>query len=158
MSLRLSNYDGWVEAGERISYLEVRLGEQYNIPFTVQEWDGTTGTIWDISLWTWTTSSEVFSASCTYNGEGRMISITDIEPQLPITTPADLIITDIDGPAGTGVLQIPASVNPDPNRLIFPDTANTMLNLITLTATYPSSSVGFNNIRKILIGLLVRLG
>jgi hypothetical protein len=160
MSLQLSNYTQWVEAGERIDYVEVRLGEQYNIPFTIQSTATSTSPaqIIDITDWVFVVNSEVYSATCTYNGLGQMVQIADIQPQLPVSTPAGLQIVDIVGPNGTGVLQVPSSVNPDPNRLIFPDTANTMMNLITITCTYPSSSVGFNNIRKIMFGLLVRLG
>lgn len=160
MSLLLSNYDQWVQAGETISYCEIRLGEQYNIPFTVQSTATSTSPsqIIDITDWTFAISSEVYSATGTYNGAGAMTSITDIQPQLPLSTPAGLQIVDVVGVNGTGVLQVPSSVNPNPNRLIFPDNANTMMNLITITCTYPSSSTGFNNIRKIMFGLLVRLG
>lgn len=160
MSLRLSTYHEWIEAGEQIDYVEIRLGEQYNIPFTIQETATETepAKIIDISAWTFSITSEVYSATCDYDGNGAMIMITDIQPQLPVGTPAGLEIVDIDGPAGTGTLKVPADVNPDPNKLIWPDCANTMMNLITITCTYPSSTTGFSNIRKIMIGFLVRLG
>jgi hypothetical protein len=156
MSLKLSNFSQYLQISDDIDYLECRLGEQYVIPFTFSAGDPPVAL--DISAWTFSMDSEVYSATFNYRADGSLASVENFESVGPKSTPAGLQVILTNAAAGQGALIIPATVNPDPNQLIWPDRANTMLNILTITMEYPSSVVGINHIRKSLIGLIVRLG
>jgi hypothetical protein len=157
MSLKLSSFAQALTASDQIDYIEVRLGEQYVIPFTVK--DSLDAPI-DITNWDFATTavtSEIYTANFTYSGS-TLSSIKNFSDQGDPTTDADLKVTIIDATIGSAVLTVPASITPRPSTLVTLDDDNTLLNLITITANYPSSVAGFNNIRKMLIGLVVRFG
>jgi len=155
MSLKLSNFNQYLQISGDIAYLEMKLGEQLVIPFNFTS--GSPPAPIDISSWTFSVDSEIYSATFNYNGIGELSSVEDFTCIGPRSTPAGLVINVISAVGGTGSLVIPSNVNPDPNQLIFPDNSNTMLNIITITITYPSSVVGVNNISKSLLGLIVRM-
>lgn len=158
MSLRLSNFNQWIQGGEPIDYLEVRLGEQYAVPFTIKDNQVPPQPI-NLTGWSFANvTSQIYTATFAYNSAGTLTSVTDFVQQGTAGTVSGLEVVDINVSAGTGVLKIPAAVNPNPTTLITPDGNNTMLNIITITASYPSSVSGFNSIRKLLIGLIVRFG
>jgi hypothetical protein len=157
MSLKLSSFTNGLVASDEIDYIEVRLGEQYVIPFTVKD---SAGTAIDITSWDFTTipvTSEVYTAKFTYSGNS-LTSVANFTDQGTPSTFTNLAATITNGALGQGVVTIPANVNPSLSSLVTLDDDNTMLNIITITAQYPSSVSGFNNIRKLLIGLIVRFG
>jgi hypothetical protein len=159
MSLKLSDFSKWIQVGDKIDYIEVRHGEQLVIPFTMR--DSSDGIV-DLSGWTLTVNSEIMSATFTYSTAGELTGVADLTKQRNAsgntgsTAVAGLEVVNIVAAAGTGVLKIPASATPNPSTLITPDDNNTLLNIITITATYPSSVTGFSNIRKLMMGLIVR--
>ena len=158
MSLRLSQFNQWIQGGEPIDYLEVRLGEQYAVPFTIKDNQDPPQPI-NITGWSFANvTSQIYTATFGYNSAGQLATVTNYVQQGVAGTVSGLEVVDISPAAGTGVLKIPATVNPNPSTLITADGDNTMLNIITITATYPSSVSGFNSIRKLLIGLIVRFG
>lgn len=156
MSLKLSNFNQYLQISDEIDYLECRLGEQYVIPFTFFE--GSPPQPIDLTNWVFTIDSEIYSATFEYNSVGDLTSVKDYVSVGPKRSVVGLAVTVTAPLLGQGTITIPSTVNPDPTNLIWPDKANTMLNIITITMTYPSSVVGFNNIRKSLLGLIVRLG
>jgi hypothetical protein len=155
MSLKLSNFNQYLQISGDIAYLEMKLGEQFVIPFNFTS--GSPPAPIDITSWVFTVDSEIYTATFNYNANGELSSVEDFTCVGPRSTPAGLAITVDDPLTGTGTLVIPSNVNPDPNQLIFPDRSNTMLNIITVTITYPSSVVGVNNVSKSLLGLIVRM-
>lgn len=158
MSLKLSNFSQWIEGGEQIDYLEVRLGEQYAVPFTIKD-DQTPPQAINITGWTFSVTTQIYTATFNYAADGSLTSASDFTQQTsPAVAFSGLEVVNINAPAGTGVLKIPSGVNPNPSTLITADGNNTMLNIITITATFPSTVSGFSNIRKLLIGLIVRFG
>jgi hypothetical protein len=156
MSLKLSNFSQYLQISDEIDYIECRLGEQYVILFTFNE--GSPPQPIDLTNWTFTIDSEVYSAEFQYNSVGDLTGVKDFVSVGPKRTVSGLAVTVTAPLLGQGTITIPSSVNPNPTDLIWPDTANTMLNIITITMTYPSSVVGFSNIRKSLLGLIVRIG
>jgi hypothetical protein len=154
MSLNLDKFSQYVVAGEKIDYLEIRLGEAYVIPFDIKN---SSGTVTDISNWTFQVTSQVYTAVFQYSGD-TLSSISSISVQSDPQQVTGLEVRDIDAAAGTAKLVIPAGVNPNPSTLVTPAGTNAMLNILTITATYPSSVANFNNIRKLLIGLIVKFG
>ncbi len=158
MSLRLSNFNQWIQGGEPIDYLEVRLGEQYAVPFTIKDNQNPPQPI-NLTGWSFANvTSQIYTATFGYNGTGQLAVVTNFVQQGVAGTVSGLEVVNINAAAGTGVLKIPATANPNPSTLVTADGDNTMLNIITITATYPSSVSGFNSIRKLLIGLIVRFG
>ena len=157
MSLRLSDFGKWLQGGDKIDFLETRIGEQYIIPFTMKD-NSTPPVSINITGWTFTVTSEIMTATFAYSGDGSLTSVTDIVKQVDARTVSGLEVVNIVAPAGTGILKIPASATPIPSTLVTPDNNNTLLNVITITATYPSSIVGFDNVRKLMMGLIVRYG
>lgn len=155
-SLNLSNFAQYAAAGDRIDYLEVRLGEQYVVPFTMLD---AAGVPIDITGWTFSVTSDIYTADFVYGGpNGDLLSVNSFTDQAQPPAPAGLTVVVTDAAAGQGVLQIPQDVNPNPTSLVTADGENTLLNIITITSTYPSSQAGFDNIRKLLLGLIVRFG
>jgi hypothetical protein len=158
MSLKLSDFSNWIQVGDQIDYIEVRHGEQLVIPFTMRD---SADSIVDLSGWVLTVNSEIMTATFTY-ANSKLTSVTNITKQknssgnTGSTSVAGLEVVNIVAAAGTGVLKIPATATPSPSTLITPDDNNTLLNIITITATYPSSVTGFSNIRKLMMGLIVR--
>ena len=158
MSLKLSNYNQWIQGGEPIDYVEVRLGEQYVVPFTIKD-NAVPPQPINLTGWSFANvTTQLYTATFSYDGGGNLSTVTNFVQQGVAATASGLEVVDINTSAGTGVLKIPATVNPNPSTLITADGDNTMLNIITITATYPSSVSGFNNIRKLLVGLIVRFG
>ena len=156
MGLKLTQFSEYVQGGTEIDYFECRLGEQYVLPFTVTD---DMGNPIDITGWSFTVTSTVYTASFCYSGTGVVTKSSLWQAQLPEQTIAGLQIVDINYLAGTGTLTIPAAVNPDPTVLVSEnDETNTMVNVITIKCEYPSGTVGFPNKRNLLIGLIVRLG
>ena len=157
MSLRLSDFGKWLQGGDKIDFLETRIGEQYVIPFTMKD-NSTPPVPINITGWAFTVTSEVMTATFTYGGTGELSGVSDIVKQIAARTVTGLEVVNIVAPAGTGILKIPATATPIPSSLVTPDNNNTMLNVITITATYPSSVTGFDNVRKLMMGLIVRYG
>jgi hypothetical protein len=157
MSLKLSAFSQYIRAGEKIDYVEARLGEAYAIPFTVTD-DSSPPVPINLTGWTFDVKYDVYTANFTYvNDELSKVSNFTDQGSAGASYPG-LEIVNIVNANGTGVLKIPAGVNPNPSSLIIADGDNTMLNIITITASFPSVVVGFNNIRKLLIGLIIRFG
>lgn len=159
-SLKLSSFAQALTGGDQIDYIEIRLGEAYAIPFTINQ---PSGDPQDLTDWTFTVSSDVYTANFTYNAAGDLSAVSDFTDQANPSVPADLTVSII-SPAtqGQGILTVPADINPNPTTLVTADGDNTLLNIITITATYPSgysiSGTPFDNVRKLLIGLIVRFG
>jgi len=157
MSLKLSQFNQWIQGGEPIDYLEVRLGEQYAVPFTIKDNQVPPQPI-NLTGWTFSVTSQIYTATFSYNGAGDLTGVTNFVQQGVAAAFSGLEVVNINTTLGTGTLKIPAGVNPNPSTLITADGDNTMLNIINITATYPSSVSGFNSIRKLLVGLIVRFG
>lgn len=157
MSLQLSRFDQYITGGSPIDYFEMRLGEAYAIPFTIRD-NQTPPQPIDLTGWTFDVLSELYTATFSYGTDNSLTSVTDFTDQGTQETIAGLAVTNIVAAAGQGVLTVPPGVNPNPTTLVTADGNNTLLNIITITATYPSSVSGFNSVRKLLIGLVVRYG
>ena len=157
MSLKLSQFSEWVQGGDPIDYLEIRNGEQYVVPFTIKD-NQTPPQPINLTGWTFAVTSDIFTATFNYDSSGNLSTVTNFADQNVSGNTANLEVVNINTGAGTGVLKIPAGVNPNPSDLVLADDNNTMLNKLTITATYPSSVSGFSSIRKLLIGLIVRIG
>jgi hypothetical protein len=157
MSLRLSDFGKWLQGGDKIDFLETRIGEQYVIPFTIKD-NQTPPVAVNITGWTFDVTSEIMTANFTYDGAGELSSISDITKQISPRTVSGLQVVNIVEASGSGILKVPASATPTPSTLVTPDANNTLLNVITITATYPSSVTGFDNVRKLMMGLIVRYG
>jgi hypothetical protein len=157
MSLRLSDFGQWLQGGDKIDFLETRIGEQYVIPFTMKD-NSSPPVPLDITGWAFTVTSEIMTATFGYGSDGSLTGVSDIVKQVASRSVSGLEVVNIVAPAGTGILKIPASATPIPSTLVTPDNNNTLLNVITITATYPSSVVGFDNVRKLMMGLIVRYG
>jgi hypothetical protein len=157
MSLRLSSFQTYLNGGDPIDLLECRLGESFVIPFTISN-NATPPVPVDLTGWVFTVSYCIYTATFKYDGSGNLTKVTDVQAQLPSATDAGLYITDIDPLSGTGTLVIPPNINPDPTVLVTANGCNTMLNVITIDCVYPSSVVGVNQTRKIMLGLVVRIG
>jgi hypothetical protein len=157
MSLRLSDFGKWLQGGDKIDFLETRIGEQYVIPFTIKD-NSTTPIPIDITGWTFTVTSEIMTANFGYNTAGELISTGDFTKQISARSIAGLEVVNIVEAHGSGILKVPASATPAPSTLVTPDNSNTLLNVITITATYPSSVTGFDSVRKLMMGLIVRYG
>jgi hypothetical protein len=156
MSLRLSDFGNWLQGGDKIDFLETRQGEQYVIPFTINN-NASTPVPQDLTSWTFNVTSEVMSATFAYSGD-TLSSVTNITKVVASRTIPGLEVVDIIPASGVGTLKIPAAATPNPSTLITPDDANTLVNIITITCTYPSSVAGFSSIRKLMLGLIVRYG
>jgi hypothetical protein len=160
MSLKLSNFGQWIQGGEPIDYLEIRLGEQYTVPITFTDAADPPQPI-NITGWTFTTTTEVYTATFAYNAAGDLVSVSNFTDQGTANAYAGLGVTVINAAAGQAVLTIPAGVNPNPSALVTADSDNTMLNIITIAASWPGTyyaTTGLANIRKLMIGLVVRFG
>ena len=160
MSLKLSNFGQWIQGGEPIDYLEIRLGEQYTVPITFTDAAPSPQPI-NITGWTFTTTTEVYTATFTYNTAGDLVAVSNFTDQGTANAYAGLGVTVINAAAGQAVLTIPAGVNPNPSALVTADSDNTMLNIITIAASWPGTyyaTTGLANIRKLMIGLVVRFG
>lgn len=157
MSLLLSQFSQYIVGGEEIDYVEIRLGEQYVLPFTIKDDQDPPQPI-DLTGWTFAVTSQIFTATFTYAAGGNLSSVSNFTQQGATAPYAGLEVVNVVPLAGTGVLKVPAGVNPSPSTLVTPNDNNTMLNLITINCTYPSSVSGFDNIRKLMIGLVVRYG
>jgi hypothetical protein len=157
MSLRLSDFGKWLQGGDKIDFLETRIGEQYVIPFTIKD-NSTPPVAVNITGWTFAVTSEIMSANFTYDAAGELTTIADITKQVSPRTVSGLEVVNIVEAGGSGILKVPAAATPTPSTLVTPDNNNTLLNVITITATYPSSVTGFDNVRKLMMGLIVRYG
>jgi hypothetical protein len=80
MSLNLDKFSQYVVAGEKIDYLEIRLGEAYVIPFDIKN---SSGTVTDISNWTFQVTSQVYTAVFQYNQTHNR----SLDLRLEISTP-----------------------------------------------------------------------
>lgn len=156
MSLRLSDFGDWIQGGDKIDFLEIRQGEQYVIPFTINN-NSSTPVPQDLTSWSFDVTSEVMTATFAYSGD-TLNNVTNIVKQVPARTISGLEVVDIIPASGVGTLKIPADATPSPSDFITPDGTNTLVNIITITCTYPSSVAGFSSIRKLMLGLIVRYG
>jgi hypothetical protein len=157
MSLKLSDFGKWLQGGDKIDFLETRIGEQYVIPFTIKD-NSTPPVAINLTGWTFDVTSEIMSANFTYDGSGELSSVSDFTKQVSARTVAGLEVVNIVESGGTGILKVPAGATPTPSTLVTPDANNTLINVITITATYPSSVTGFDNVRKLMMGLIIRYG
>jgi len=165
--LKFSNYDSWTVVGDPLDYLEIRNGENYAFPVTVFDNSVITQQI-DVSDWNFTVTSEIFTMNTNYSdaneyGSCGCILKSDIgtsrfTPQMGPSQHPDLAFKLVNALTGQGVLTIPAAVTPNPSELVTIDADNTLLNLITITADYPSVDDSFTNTAKLELGLVVRYG
>lgn len=159
MSLKLSSFGQYIVGGDQIDYLEIRQGEQYTVPIFIQN---SLQQPEDLTSWNLTSVTyDVYTASVTYAGT-QLSSVTNFAQQLNNQVDGQLtvITKDQTQPANVGkaTLQIPAIITRLPAGIITADGDNTMVVVINIAASYPSSVAGFQNIRKLLLGLIVRFG
>ena len=152
MSLRLSSFSEWGQPGSQIDYLEIRIGEQYAIPFEVTFTDLEPI---DISTWSFSVTSQLFSATFTYNNDGELQTASTFTEQGARQSIAGLTVNVLDPVYGQCVLLIPANTTPSPQTLVTADGENTIVNIVEITTTIPTT-YGIPNIRKQLLGLIVR--
>lgn len=158
MSLKLGQFGAYLVGSSEIAYLEVRNGEQYAIPVSFTNNDPTPQPI-NLQQWTFSVTYDIYTANFNYDASGNLVAASNFTDQGPAgQSYAGLEITNIQPLLGTAVLKIPAGINPNPSTLVTADGDNTMLNIITITANYPSVIVGFPSVRKLLLGLVVRFG
>jgi hypothetical protein len=165
--LKFSNYDSWTVLGDPLDYLEIRNGESYAFPVTVFDNSVINQQI-DVSDWNFAVTSEIFTMNTNPDdaneyGSCGCILKTDIgtsrfTPQMGPFTHPQLQFRLENATTGTGILTIPAAVTPNPCELVTIDDDNTLLNLITITADYPSVDDSFTNTAKLELGLVVRYG
>jgi hypothetical protein len=165
--LKFSNYDSWTVLGDPLDYIEIRLGESYAFPVTVFD-NSVINQAIDVSAWSFTVTGEIFTMNTDVNdadeyGSCGCISTRDLltdrfQSQMGPFTAPQLQFEITDAVTGLGVLKIPASATPNPSELVSIDGHNTLLNIITITANYPSVSDDFTNTAKLELGLVVRYG
>ena len=154
MSLRPTDFDQYVLASDRIDYFEARLGEAFEVSMTFTT--GTPPVAQDLTGWTF--SVEYVDCTATIDGTGTSLnSITNIVVlnATPMTD-ANLRVTSVVAAAGTAILTIPATVMSMPSVSAPIDAANTLVKLFQITATFAGTVSGFNNVRKIAIGGIIR--
>lgn len=155
-SLRLSSFGQYATAGDVIDYIEVRQGEAYAIPFTIKDTQPIPQPV-DLTAWTFSVEVESYSARCTYNAGGELSAIGTFTDQGSKLSYPNLAVVNVNAAAGTGALTIPPDATSIPANLITADNENTLINVVTITAVYPSSVAGFNSIRKLMVGFIVRI-
>lgn len=161
-SLQLSSFAQALTAGDQIDYVEIRLGEAYALPFKIAD---SAGNPINLTNWTLAVTAESYTANFAYGGNGDLIAVSDFTDQtMGGSQPQPGLAAEITNAAlGEGVVSIPSNLlPPNPASIISADGDNTLLNIVTITATYPSgysfSGTPFDNVRKLLIGLVVRFG
>lgn len=157
MSLRISDFDQFELASDRIDYISLRLSEQKVITLSILN-EAKTAPV-DITGWVW--SVVYFDAIGTFTeGSTTLTGVTNVtllsnSPQ----TAAGLGVTVINATGGIAALTIPSAITSVPAVEVTLDSANTLLKLIKMTATYPSGSVsGFNIIDQYQVGVIIRFG
>lgn len=156
MSLLLSDFESYATGSAKISYLEIRLGEQYVVNFYVRS--RATGLPIDITGWTFAPTSTLYTARFCYGQDGSLERVEHFKRQTETYTYAGMVAGIDNAPLGRGYLKIPSYVNPNPTDLVDADTYNTMLNIIEINATFPSSQASFDAERRLLLGLVIRYG
>ena len=154
MSLRPTDFDQYVLASDRIDYFEARLGEAFEINMTFTS--GTPPAVQDITNWTF--SVAYVDATATITGVGIVLTTVEnivILNASPQTDP-NLRVASIVPLAGTAILVIPASVMTMPAAAAPIDTANTLVKLFQITATFPGAVASNNQVRKLAIGGIIR--
>lgn len=155
-SLKLGNFSQYLTAGEEIDYIEVRQGEAYVLPFTVSDNQEIPVPI-DLTGWTLTTELSSYTAKFIYRASKELSAVSDFTEQGSQPVVAGLVATVTDAVGGRGVLTIPQQVTTLPAGNVTADGDNTLLSVVTITATYPTSVNGFSAVRKLMIGLIVRI-
>jgi hypothetical protein len=155
-SLKLGNFHEYFTAGEEIDYIEVRQGEAYVIPFTVSD-NQTIPQPIDLTDWILTTELSSYTAKFEYKKSSELSAVSDFTEQGSQPIVVGLVATVTNAVAGQGVLTVPSTVTTLPAGNVTADGDNTLLSVVTITATYPTSVVGFNAVRKLLVGLIVRI-
>jgi hypothetical protein len=135
--------------------IEVRLGEAYAVPFTIKD-NGTPPQPIDLTDWSFSVALDSYTANFTYNGS-LLTTVGNVTEQGASSSVSGLNVVNINASTGAATLTIPVAATSIPANLVTADSDNTLLNVITITATYPSSVTGFDNVRKLLIGLIVRI-
>lgn len=154
-SLRLSSFGQYATGGDQIDYLEVRQGEAYAVPFNIKDKQTIPQPV-DLTNWTFSVQVESYTANCSYT-ENELSRISSFTDQSAKTVYSNLTIVNVNALLGTGTLLIPADATSIPNNLITADEENTLINVITITAQFPSNIAGFDNIRKLMLGLIIRI-
>lgn len=155
-SLKLGNFTQYLTAGEEIDYVEIRQGEAYVLPFSISDNQTPPNPI-DLTDWTLNTTLSSYTAKFQYKQAGELSAVSDFTDQGSQPVVAGLVANITDSAAGKGVLTIPASVSTLPAGNVTADGDNTLLAVVTITATYPTSVIGFSAVRKLLIGLIIRI-
>jgi hypothetical protein len=155
-SLKLGNFSQYLTAGESIDYIEVRQGEAYVLPFTVSD-NQTIPQPIDLTDWILTTELSSYTAKFQYQANNELSAVSDFTEQGSQPTVAGLVAQVTDAVLGQGVLTIPTQVTTLPAGNVTADGDNTLLNVVTITASYPTSVSGFSAVRKLMIGLIVRI-
>jgi hypothetical protein len=155
-SLKLGSFGQYITAGDTIEYIEIRQGEAYAIPFQISD-NQTPPTPIDLTLWTLTTELSSYTAKFEYRRSGELSAVSEFTEQGSQPIVAGLTATLTEPLNGRGVLTIPSQTSILPAGNVTADGDNTLLNVVTITATYPTSVIGFNAVRKLLIGLIIRI-
>lgn len=155
-SLKLGNFTQYLTAGEEIDYVEIRQGEAYVLPFFISDNQEPPNPI-DLSNWTLNTTLSSYTAKFEYRQAGELSAVSCFTDQGSQPVVAGLVASLTDAVNGRGVLTIPASVSTLPAGNVTADGDNTLLAVVTITATYPTSVSGFSAVRKLLIGLIIRI-
>jgi hypothetical protein len=154
-SLSLGNYSEYFTAGDQIDYLEVRSGESYVVQFQISD-NQTPPSPIDITEWTFTTTIDSYTACFQYGGD-TLKAVSNFTEQGSQPTVAGLEAFIGDALTGQGTLTVPAQATTLPAGNITADGDNTLLNVVTITASYPTSVPGFTATRKLLIGLIIKI-
>jgi hypothetical protein len=154
-SLRLSNFSEYVQGSDQMDLIEVRLGEAYAVPFTIKD-NAVPPQPIDLTDWSFSVTLDSYTANFTYNGS-LLTTVGNVTEQGTSSAITGLDVVNISASTGAAVLTIPVGATSIPANLVTADSDNTLLNVITITATWPSSVVGFDSVRKLLIGLIVRI-
>ena len=136
MSLLINGSKTVTIAGTQLQCVEVYTGESYTLPFTFSNSEGTPI---DITGWTFATTVKWYNTIVTYpviqsTTEDIVLSDTVlISPQPTPNPPTGMVASIVSGPAGTGYLYVPATING--GQSIPLSSTTSLMAIINLTVT-----------------------
>lgn len=155
-SLQLGKFGQSLTAGSQIDYIEIRQGEAYVLPFEISD-NATPPLPINLTDWSLTTTMDSYTAKFQYKSNGELSLVSEFTEQGSQPVIAGLTASITDAINGRGVVTIPSQTTILPAGNVTADGDNTLLNVVTITATYPTSVSGFSAVRKLLIGLIIRI-
>lgn len=156
MSLLLTGSKTVTIAGTEMQCVEVYTGESYTIPFSFTT---STGTAINITGWTFATTVKWYNVVVTYpagNAQFEEITLSDIaliSPQPTPNPPTGMVANIISGPAGTGFLYVPSTIN---GGLAVPLTSTTSLLAIISLSVSRTSAYATTDLNIEPIGMIIR--